>query len=109
MAGMGTLVISVYKSDSAVLFEGAVKLGQAKLIIRFPFQGFQNNMWADGHFSLFIMAKILRKLQKTSIMKSYKKIMKFCKYLKIHACGANFHITIILWHLQKSMRVEMGI
>ena len=72
-AGMGTLVISVYKSDSAVLFEGAVKLGQAKLIIRFPFQGFQNNMWAGGHFSLFIMAKILRKLQKPQyIMKIIK-------------------------------------
>ena len=36
-------------------------LGQAKLIIRFPFQGFQNSMRAGGHFSLFIMTKILRK------------------------------------------------
>ena len=33
-------------------------LGQAKLIIRFPFQGFQNSMQAGGHFSLFIITKI---------------------------------------------------
>jgi len=39
-------------------------LGQAKLIIRFPFQRFQNAMLAGGHFSLFIMAKILRKQYK---------------------------------------------
>jgi len=37
----------------------AGKLGRAKLIIRFPFQRFQNTMLASGHFSLFIMAKIL--------------------------------------------------
>jgi len=37
-----------------------IMLGQAKLIIRFPFQGFQNNMREGGHFSLFIMTKILR-------------------------------------------------
>jgi len=36
------------------------------LIIRFPFQGFQNSMWEGGHFSLFIMTKILRKQFKTS-------------------------------------------
>ena len=42
-------------------------LGQAKLIISFPFQGFQNNMWAGGHLSLFIMAKILKKQFKNLI------------------------------------------
>ena len=36
-------------------------LGQAKLIIRFPFQGFLNSLREGGHFSLFIMTKILRK------------------------------------------------
>ena len=36
-------------------------LGQAKLIIRFPFQDFQNSMRDVGHFSLFIMTEILRK------------------------------------------------
>ena len=36
-------------------------LGQAKLIIRFLFQGFQNSMRAGGHFSLFIITKILIK------------------------------------------------
>jgi len=45
-------------------FGGSHILGQAKLIIRFPFQDFQNSMQAGSHFSLFIMAKILRKLQK---------------------------------------------
>ena len=43
-------------ADSLLLW-----LGQAKLIIRFPFQGLQNSMREGGHFSLFIMIKILRK------------------------------------------------
>jgi len=36
-------------------------LDQAKLIVRFLFQGFQNSMREGGHFSLFIMTKILIK------------------------------------------------
>jgi len=44
-----------------------VLLGQAKLIIRSPFQGFQNSMRAGGHFSLFIMTKILRNSTKKLI------------------------------------------
>ena len=42
-----------------------ITLGQAKLIIRFLFQGFQNSMRAGGHFSLFIIDKTV---QKTSLM-----------------------------------------
>jgi len=34
------------------------------LIASFPFQDFQNIMQAEGHFSLFIMAKILKKTLK---------------------------------------------
>jgi len=36
-------------------------LGQAKLIISFLFQGFQNSMRVGGHFLSFTMTKILRK------------------------------------------------
>ena len=39
-------------------------LGQAKLIASFPFQDFQNIMQAEGHYSLFIMAKTLKKTLK---------------------------------------------
>ena len=50
-------------------------LGQAKLIIRFLFQGFQNSMQAGGHFSLFIMNKILRK-QSKNLIYAIMKIIK---------------------------------
>ena len=56
-------------------------LGQAKLIIRFLFQGFQNSMRQGGHFSLFIMTKILRKKFK----KPHQCNNEICEYLKIHA------------------------
>jgi len=38
------------KSGSPQNSSGEKKLGQAKLINRFPFQGFQNSMLAGGHF-----------------------------------------------------------
>jgi len=41
-----------------------VPLGQAKLIASFPFRDFQNIMRAGGHYSLFIMAKTLKKILK---------------------------------------------
>jgi len=72
-------------------------LGQAKLIIRFQFQGFQNSMRAGSHFSLFIMTKILRKqCKKPTIMKIL--------YIFENQCGANSHIMKILWYLQKACR-----
>ena len=85
--------------------------GQAKLIIRFPFQGFQNSKRAGGHFSLFIMTKILRKQCKKPHQcnnENYKTIMKNLQIFE-NSCSANFHIMKILWYLQKSMRAETGI
>ena len=43
------------RSCSVVLYficARIIKLGQAKLIASFPFQGFQNMMRAGGHYSL---------------------------------------------------------
>ena len=40
--------------------------GHVKLIIKFPFQGFQNSILEGSHFSLFIMTKILRKQYKNA-------------------------------------------
>jgi len=68
-------------------------LGQAKLIISFPFQGFQNGMWEGSHFSLFFMTEILRK-QFKKLINTAMKILQIC---------GNCHIIKILWHLQRSM------
>ena len=43
------------------------KQPQAKMIASFPFQDFQNIMRAEGHYSLFIMAKTLKKTLKLTI------------------------------------------
>ena len=55
--------------------------------MRFPFQRFQNTMRAVGHFSLFIMAKILRKQYKKPHQYNNENFMIF-----ENPCGANCHI-----------------
>ena len=72
-------------------------LGQAKLIIRFPFQGLQNSMREGGHFSLFIMIKILRKQFKKPHQCNNEKFV----IIEIRAVK-NCHIMKILWYFQKS-------
>ena len=69
----------------AANFDGAItthkpkrsSLGQAKLNIRFPFQGFQNSMRVGGQSSLFIMTKILRKQCKNLINAIIKIIIQY--------------------------------
>jgi len=51
----------IMKYEMHQLYDHFKVLGQAKLIIRFLFKGFQNSMQAGGHFSLFIMTRMLRK------------------------------------------------
>ena len=65
-------------------------LGQAKLIIRFPFQSFQNSMREGGHFHFSLWLKSWENSSKSLIY-------TIMKYL----WGANCHTMKNLWYLQK--------
>jgi len=66
-------------------------LGQAKLIISFPFQGFQNSMREGGHFSLFVMTEILRKQLKKPHHYSNEYFVNISKSMRCKLpCNENF-------------------
>ena len=79
-------------------------LGQAKLIIRFPFQGFQNSMREGGHFSLFIMTKILRKQFKKLYQYNNENFVNIWKSMR---CKLPYNENFVVF--AKSMRAETGI
>ena len=46
---------SYYSRNYSSIMCSSLNIGQAKLSASFPFQDFQNMMWAGGHYSLFII------------------------------------------------------